>query len=346
MKEMIIIRRSPFFAFLVLLMIESAVGYNLSKSGCSDHCGNVSIPYPFGIGTGCYMKKWFEVTCNESLTPPRTFLTSGNIEVLYISLVPSVLGVKLPTISYDAEWKTLNLSGSPFKSVRRTAPYEEYVPGVLEWALTDEDVSQLPHSNENAFNCSQFNSTNDTIRYGYNNSYLFLIYNLSLTSSSTSRQCFCAPGFQGNPYLPDGCHGQRKDVSAQYDLAWRKLMGKPAIQLPLINYAINADCSLFTDIVRKGHALQFNWLFEKKAFTLHPDDTFSVDFDKVEEAVESLRRKILTIRPQGYKEATSLLLQKHCVITTPLKVALQKLECTQVPVDTAPTFPVAQKLFE
>ncbi|GKV26891.1 hypothetical protein SLEP1_g36105 [Rubroshorea leprosula] len=121
-----------------------------------------------------------------------------------------------------------------------------------------------------------------------------------------------------------------EDVSAQYDLAWRKLMGKPAIQLPLINYAINADCSLFTYIVRKGHALQFNWLFEKKAFTLHPDDTFSVDFDKVEEAVESLRRKILTIQPQGDKEAASLLLQKHCVITTPLKVALQKLECTQV----------------
>ncbi|GLT38246.1 hypothetical protein SLA2020_125070 [Shorea laevis] len=96
----------------------------------------------------------------------------------------------------------------------------------------------------------------------------------------------------------------------------------------------------------KGQALQFNWLFEKKAFTLHPDDTFSVDFDKVEEAVESLSRKILTIQAQGDKEAAGLLLQKYSVITTPLKVALYKLEGTQVPVDIAPTFPVAQKLFE
>lgn len=34
-------------------------------------------------------------------------------------------------------------------------------------------------------------------------------------------------------------------------------------------------------VTRKGQALQFNWLFEKEAFILRPDDTFSIDFDKV-----------------------------------------------------------------
>ena len=33
--------------------------------------------------------------------------------------------------------------------------------------------------------------------------------------------------------------------------------------------------------ISKGQALQFNWLFEKGAFVLLPDQTFSVDFDKV-----------------------------------------------------------------
>ncbi|KAA3478669.1 nudix hydrolase 3 isoform X1 [Gossypium australe] len=80
----------------------------------------------------------------------------------------------------------------------------------------------------------------------------------------------------------------------------------------------------------KGQALQFNWLLEKEAFVFHPNETFSVNFDKVEEAVESLSRTILTIQAKGDKEGASLLLQKYCTMTKPLKVALQKLESIHV----------------
>lgn len=95
----------------------------------------------------------------------------------------------------------------------------------------------------------------------------------------------------------------------------------------------------------KGQALQFNWLFERGAFVLHPDETFSVNFDKVEDMVESLSREILTIQARGDKEAAKSLLQKHCKLTEPLQVALAKLEKIQVPVDIAPVFPVANELF-
>ncbi|XP_004499436.1 nudix hydrolase 3 [Cicer arietinum] len=96
----------------------------------------------------------------------------------------------------------------------------------------------------------------------------------------------------------------------------------------------------------KGQALQFNWLYEKGAFVLHSEDTFSVDFSKIEGAVEGLSREILTIQAQGDKEAAGLLLQKYGVMTEPLKVALQKLENIQVPVDVAPTFPIADKILQ
>ncbi|KAJ9189883.1 hypothetical protein P3X46_001134 [Hevea brasiliensis] len=96
----------------------------------------------------------------------------------------------------------------------------------------------------------------------------------------------------------------------------------------------------------KGQAVQFNWLFEKEAFILHPDETFSVDFAKVEGVVESLSREILTIQAKGDKEAASLLLQKYCKMTEPLKLALYKLESIQVPVDIAPTFTFAKDIME
>ncbi|KAL8099881.1 hypothetical protein AgCh_032220 [Apium graveolens] len=96
----------------------------------------------------------------------------------------------------------------------------------------------------------------------------------------------------------------------------------------------------------KGQALQFNWLFEKGAIVLHEDDTFSVDFDKVEGAVESLSRKILTIQAMGEKNAADELLQKYCDMTQPLKLALQKLEVVQVPVDIAPKFPIADQILQ
>lgn len=37
----------------------------------------------------------------------------------------------------------------------------------------------------------------------------------------------------------------------------------------------------FSNTIRKGQALQFNYLFEKGAFILRPDETFAVDFEKV-----------------------------------------------------------------
>ncbi|KAI4305030.1 hypothetical protein L6164_028421 [Bauhinia variegata] len=107
----------------------------------------------------------------------------------------------------------------------------------------------------------------------------------------------------------------------------------------------------------KAQALQFNWLYEKGAYVLHSDDTFSVDFTKVSLltsnslflslcAVESLSREILTIQAKGDKEAAGLLLGRYAVISEPLKIALKKLEKIQVPVDIAPTFPSANKILE
>jgi hypothetical protein len=44
--------------------------------GCPDKCGDISIPYPFGMKPGCF-RQGFQVTCDNSSKPPRAFLAKG-----------------------------------------------------------------------------------------------------------------------------------------------------------------------------------------------------------------------------------------------------------------------------
>nr|XP_043635560.1 wall-associated receptor kinase 2-like [Erigeron canadensis] len=59
----------------------------ISKPDCSSKCGDVTVPYPFGIGndTGCSLDDTFYVTCDTSVKPPKLYLTSSNIEIYNIS---------------------------------------------------------------------------------------------------------------------------------------------------------------------------------------------------------------------------------------------------------------------
>ncbi|GKB72876.1 kinase RLK-Pelle-WAK family protein [Tanacetum coccineum] len=61
---------------------------NIAKPNCKTHCGNIAVPYPFGIGedSGCSLDKSFYVTCNSThYDPPKLFIGSTNIEIYNIS---------------------------------------------------------------------------------------------------------------------------------------------------------------------------------------------------------------------------------------------------------------------
>ncbi|KAL0344439.1 UNVERIFIED_CONTAM: Wall-associated receptor kinase [Sesamum radiatum] len=62
-------------------------GTTITKPNCQSKCGNLTVPYPFGIGinTGCSISSWFDVNCNTSFSPPKPFIATGNLEILDIS---------------------------------------------------------------------------------------------------------------------------------------------------------------------------------------------------------------------------------------------------------------------
>ncbi|KAL2539213.1 Wall-associated receptor kinase 5 [Abeliophyllum distichum] len=59
-----------------------------TKPGCQSRCGNIQVPYPFGIGIGsnCSISSpWFDINCNNSFNPPKPYLAYTPFEVVNIT---------------------------------------------------------------------------------------------------------------------------------------------------------------------------------------------------------------------------------------------------------------------
>ncbi|XP_040944370.1 wall-associated receptor kinase 2-like [Gossypium hirsutum] len=74
---------------LILFSCLLAAGASVASQalpGCKHECGNLSIPYPFGMTPGCNLNEDFLITYNTSVSPPRPQLLDGNLEVTNITL--------------------------------------------------------------------------------------------------------------------------------------------------------------------------------------------------------------------------------------------------------------------
>ncbi|KAM0830716.1 hypothetical protein ACQ4PT_066040 [Festuca glaucescens] len=68
------------------------VSVNVASPNCASICGNISIPYPFGLSAGCHRES-FKLFCNETYHPPKLFIENSVVEVLEISTQDSTVTI-------------------------------------------------------------------------------------------------------------------------------------------------------------------------------------------------------------------------------------------------------------
>ncbi|CAK7345815.1 unnamed protein product [Dovyalis caffra] len=93
----------------------------IANYGCRDSCGNVTIPYPFGMEKkGCYIEERFKVHCNSTSGVPTISISGIDMEVTNISVDYNTITVNFPVVYANCEGKdsksstVVDLEGSPF----------------------------------------------------------------------------------------------------------------------------------------------------------------------------------------------------------------------------------------
>ncbi|RCV33183.1 hypothetical protein SETIT_7G062300v2 [Setaria italica] len=157
-------------------------GYNPAaqqKANCSRVCGNITVPFPFGIEEGCFGREQFFLNC--------TNVTTSTLQLDEYYLVTEINineGLIKYTIPDDDEG-----------SVRY---FSDDGPGIfvssggsvsLKWVVANL-TCQEAQANSSGYacvsansNCIPVNSTSDYVGY----------------------RCNCSYGYHGNPYLHSGC---------------------------------------------------------------------------------------------------------------------------------------------
>lgn len=258
----------------VVVFIQGASATSIAKPGCPETCGNVTISYPFGIGTGCSAVKSFEIYCDNTFNPPKPFLNYSNLEVLNISPEYSTIQVNSPVLKDCTNGSNIEQVISLFHPFTYSRYKNQFT------AMGCDSLALMTQNGLNIGGCMPFcgDTVNENSCYGinccqtriptvYNNMstslkstisgdngpacrYVFIVeqkWFLNLTDIYSVQQmkhvpavldwtlnasclgdnglcgvhascqtsydmtgsimCYCPIGYNGNPYLPDGCQG-------------------------------------------------------------------------------------------------------------------------------------------
>ncbi|KAI3875695.1 hypothetical protein MKW92_030917, partial [Papaver armeniacum] len=110
------------------MLTTSLDAFGDTKPGCPDKCGNISIPYPFGItseggGGGCSIRDVgydYDVNCDSSFHPPKAFIGLTSLQILSISETEIRVLNRIAKICFNIQGDVVVNDSTVYTSVRRT----------------------------------------------------------------------------------------------------------------------------------------------------------------------------------------------------------------------------------
>lgn len=164
---------------------------NLSKSGynpfgqkvnCQRSCGNISVPFPFGLEEGCCARKLFQLNCTNATSSSLQF--DDEHQVAYIDISKGLVGIKYTSI-YEQELFRVYIPKQPGLYIGSGESSS------VQWAVANL-TCQEAKQNYSGYACVSNHST---------------CLGINSTEGYIGYQCICMSGFHGNPYVQNGCQG-------------------------------------------------------------------------------------------------------------------------------------------
>ncbi|XP_031102609.1 wall-associated receptor kinase 5-like [Ipomoea triloba] len=195
----------------------------IGRRGCPTRCGNLAIPYPFGIGSGCAFDSEFQILCDTSSNPPNTVLTTGAGNPALVYDISDrhiwVGGGGGITVCYDSKgaWRPLQF---PFNSTSQTMSFQRLnhysyslenkfaIVGCDDTLLISHGTNDVSSCTSRCSNASQVPPVNGTTCSGVGCCQLPMpkdlnkLYNISMVSAMNHTKVWsfnpCAYSFFGD----------------------------------------------------------------------------------------------------------------------------------------------------
>uniref|UniRef100_A0ACD5ZL55 Uncharacterized protein n=1 Tax=Avena sativa TaxID=4498 RepID=A0ACD5ZL55_AVESA len=136
------------------------------KGKCSEWCGNISVPFPFGLEEGCPARARFLLNCTDA--------SSSKLEINPGRYVTNIDNGIMP-------WTAGNEKNILFLSYRDST--------TVQWVAASLSCQEA-HQSKSTYACVSNNS---------------ICVDTNSTYSHVGYYCKCFRGFTGNPYVLNGC---------------------------------------------------------------------------------------------------------------------------------------------